>query len=239
MKTPKDFLAERFQGVIRADEFNLNKLAIKLQRGRLLIKEGRFKGATVEEHGGLKLIRGPGGETANLFASKRGERVDLGIELEMPKIVIDYGLWSYHDVKEKWRVKKQTSLSLETIREYFWDRNLVLASCPGEIIEFLNPNDFFGDVLPDKFQGDAILLDPNAEKEITQFEEDGTYIIGGIVDRSNRIRTAELGYDLPRRSIKLDGDAAAVPDRINALVRIICKNVLGTPLEESIQQSRS
>ena len=239
MKTPKDFLAEKFQGTIRADEFSLNKLAIKLQRGRLLVKEGAFKGAEVDSHRGLRLIRGSGGETANLFASRRGERADLGIKLEMPKIVIDYGLWTYHDEKEKWRLKKQTKLALETVREYLWDRNLVLASCPGEIVESLGPNDFFGDVLPDKFQGDAILLDPNAGEEINRFEEGGTYIIGGIVDRSNRIRTAELGYDLPRRSIRLDGDAAAIPDRINALVRIICENVLGTPLSKVILQSRS
>ena len=239
MKTPRDFLAERLQGTIRADELNLNKLAIKLQRGRLLIKEGKFKGAAVEEYNGLKLIKGPGRDTANLFASKRGERVDLGIKLEMPKIVIDYGLWSYHDAKEKWRLRKQTKLALETVREYLWDRNLVLASCPDEIVESLEPNDFFGDVLPNKFKGDAILLDPNAKEEITQFEEGGTYIIGGIVDRSNQIRTQELGYDLPRRSIRLGGDAAAVPDRINTLVRIICKNVLGTPLDKSILQSHS
>lgn len=238
MKTPKDFLAERFQGAIRADEPCLNKLAIKLERGRLLVKEGDFRGGVVDEHRGLKLLRGAGDEVARYFASKRGEKIDLGIEVGGPRIVIDYSLWGYHDEKERWRLKKQTHLALETVRDYLWDRNLVLASCPREVSDFLKPNDFFGDVLEGKYEGDAVLLDPNAEEEITGFGE-GTYVLGGIVDRSNRIRTNELGYDLPRRSIRFGGSQAHVPDRINLLVKIICLSSLGVPLRQAIQLSRS
>ena len=125
------------------------------------------------------------------------------------------------------------------MREHLWDRNLVLSSCPKEVSEFVKQWDFFGDILTKKYEGSAILLDPKADVEISEFSERGTYIIGGIVDKSNRLRTQELGYRLKRAAIKFEGKASKVPDRINILSEFICKNVEGTPLKSLIQQLHS
>jgi tRNA (adenine9-N1/guanine9-N1)-methyltransferase len=243
MKTPGDFLAAYLRATghdaIRSNERNLNRLAIKLQRGRLGLTPGEFHGHPVEEHGGVTLIDGSGGTTAKLRADKKGKRVDLKIRLEFPKLVVDYGLWDYHTPLEKQLLLKQSHLTLQVIRDNLWDRNLVLASCPHEVAEFFANRGFFGDVLPGKFPGEAILLDPNAREELPAFNERGVYVLGGIVDKSNRIRTQTLGYDLPRASLRLEGRSSGVPDRLNLLAEIMCGNLAGTPLKKAIQRSRS
>ena len=239
VKTPRDFLVDcllaRGCRAIRSSERNLNRLAIKLQRGELGLEEGEFHGHVVEEHRAVRLLAGAGGEVAKLRAGRGGEHVDLGIELEFPKIVIDYGLWDYHTREERKLLLKQSSLALQVVRDHLWDRNLVLASCPDRVAEHFRSLGFFGDILPDRYEGKAVLLDPHATEELRSFGE-GVYILGGIVDKSNRMRTQELGYELPRVSLKLHGRSSGVPDRLNLLVGIICRNVLGEPLDLAIRR---
>jgi tRNA (adenine9-N1/guanine9-N1)-methyltransferase len=239
VKTPRDFLADYLKSSgfssIKSAEKNFNSLAVKIERGRLLVKEGKFSGKAVDSCGGITLITGSGTEFSGLHAGRSGERIHLGIELEYPKIVIDYGLWSYHTPKEKWLLKKQTLLSIQAVRRHLWDRNLVLARCPDEVKEAVNAVDFFGDILSRKYKDDAILLDPRAPLEISEFSSEGSYILGGIVDKSNQLRTRELGYDFPGRSIRVNASVSAVPDRINLLVNAICLNSLGVPLQKAIR----
>lgn len=243
MRVPRDFLADylraRGHEAIRSDERSLNRLASKLQQGRLALVKGEFHGHTVEEHTGVKMVSGAGEVVAGLRAGKKGKHVDLKIQLEFPKIVIDYGLWGYHTDLEKKLLLKQSHLALQVVRDNLWDRNMVLSSCPHEVAEFFANQHFFGDILPGKFPGEAVLLDPNAPRELENFEERGIYIVGGMVDKSNRMRTQELGYDISRRSLRLRGRASEVPDRLNLIIQIICRNLAGVPLKEAIRQSRS
>jgi Trm5-related predicted tRNA methylase len=205
MRAPRDFLADfllaKGYDSIRSSEHSLNRLAIKLHRGRLGIIKGEFRGHVVEELAGVKLLSGAGDTVTGLRADKRGKRIDLKIDLEFPKIVIDYGLWDYHTDLEKRLLLRQSDLALQVVRDHLWDRNLVPASCPLPVAEFFADHDFFGDVLTGKFPGEAVLLDPNAPDEIKQFSK--------------------------------------VPDRLNLLVEIICRNLAGVPLRKAIQQSRS
>ena len=243
VRMPRDFLVDHLRAkghtTIRSNERNLNRLAIKLQRGQLGLTSGEFHGHRIDKHDSITMINGSGETTAKLRADKKGRKVDLKINLEFPKLVIDYGLWDYHTELEKKLLLKQSHLALQVIRDNLWDRNLVLASCPHEVAEFFANYGFFGDVLPGKFPGEAILLDPNAEDELLAFQERGVYVLGGIVDKSNRIRTQELGYDLPRASLRLKGKSSGVPDRLNLLAKIMCRNLAGAPLVKAIQQSRS
>ncbi|MBR9689599.1 MAG: hypothetical protein GOV01_01725 [Candidatus Altiarchaeota archaeon] len=243
MKTPRDFLVDYLKNQeiqsIRSSERNLNRLAVALNRGWLGLSKGDYKGSISESYRGIDLLKGPGGETTHTIAKKQGEPIDLPIELEMPKIIIDYGLWSYHSEFEKFSLLKQTVLSLETIRCMLWDRNLIIASSPPEVSEFVASKKFFGTVLKNKYEGTAVLLDPSAEDAIKKFEPDCAYIIGGIVDKSNRMRTRELGYSVPRVSLKLKNKSSNVSDRINHIVEAICRNLTGETLSDSIRQSRS
>ena len=243
MKIPKDFLVDFLKSknitTIKSRERNLNKLAIKLQRGNLKLQKGEFKGEIIEEYEGLKLIGKGGDELSGWYAGKKGEQIDLGIKLEYPKLVIDYGLWDYHSEHEKWLLKKQTLLTLQIIREHLWDRNLVLASCPKEISEFVKQWDFFGDILINKFIGDAVVLDPHGEVVLKKFEQNKVYILGGIVDKSNRMRTKELGYNLKGVRLELMGKSSNVPDRLNIITKVMCLSLNGESLETAIQQSRS
>ena len=242
MKVPKDFLVEFLKSkgidIIKSKERNLNKLAIKLQMGKLKIKEDDFDGTLIEEYDGIKLIGNEGEEKTRWYAGKTGKQIDLKIKLEYPKIVIDYGLWSYHTDHEKWLLKKQTLLTLQTIREHLWDRNLVLASCPKEISEYIKQWDFFGDIFPNKFVGDAVVLDPHGKTILKKFEQNKVYILGGIVDKSNRMRTKELGYNLKGIRLELNNKVSEVPDRLNIITKIMCLSLEGMPLIEAIQQSR-
>ncbi len=242
MKVPKDFLVEflKSNGIdtIKSREKNLNKLAIKLQMGKLKLKEDDFEGKLVEEYKGVKLIGSEGREKTSFYVGKEGKKIDLKIKLEYPKLIIDYGLWDYHTDHEKWLLKKQTLLTLQTIREHLWDRNLVLASCPKEISEYIREWDFFGDILTDKFIGDAVVLDPHGETILKKFEQNKVYILGGIVDKSNRMRTKELAYNLEGVRLELNNKVSTVPDRLNIITKIMCLSLEGLPLVEAIQQSR-
>ena len=242
MKVPKDFLIDflREKGIdsIKSKEKNINKLAIKLQIGKLKLSEDNFDGMIVDEYKGMKLLGGEGGETASFYAGKKGKQVDLKIELEYPKLVIDYGLWSYHTEHEKWLLKKQTLLTLQTIREHLWDRNLVLANCPTEISEYIKEWDFFGDIFTNKFKGDALVLDPHGETILKKFEQNKVYSLGGIVDKSNRMRTKEIGYNLKGGRLELNNKVSNVPDRLNIITKIMCLSLEGRSLGEAIQQSR-
>ena len=243
MKTPKDYFTEHMVGLgytsIKSNERNLNQLAIKLHQGRLGLKRGEFTGNLAEKINGFSHLLGPGEISTDLFGDKRGEKLQFNIPNFGPKIILDYSLWSYHTEEERGLLTKQTNYSLVALRDYLWDKNLVLASTPPEMQKWAKDTKFFGEVLTDKFEGDAIVLDPNAEDVIKKFDEKTNYLIGGIVDKSNRMRTTSMGYDLPRASLRLEGKSSNVSNRINHIVKAICRNLTGEALREVTPRSRS
>jgi len=240
VRTPRDYLVKfaRKHGLtaIYSNEKNLNRTAIWAERGKIGVIHERCFGRLVEEYRGLKLVRGKGKEEADAKFGVGGKRVELGVKLEFPKFVIDFGLWRYHTQLERKLLLRQVELSIGVIRDYLWDRNLVFARAPAEIFSLAERTKFFGDIIPGMWEGKAVLLDPNAEEELKRFRENEVYIIGGIVERDRRMRTAELGYDLPRRSIKYRGKSSLVPDRINIILEIACRSLLGENMEKVIEE---
>ena len=241
MLTPRDYLLDFAlrEGIssIYSKVKNLNRVAIWAERGKIGMVREKGYGRVVENYKGLRLLRGKGDEEADVKFVKGGEKVELGIELEYPKFVIDFGLWSYHSRLERRFLLKQVEQSIAVIRDFLWDRNLVFARAPAEVRELAGRTNFFGEVVEGKWKGEAIVLDPNAEEELKRFEEGKVYIIGGIVERDRRMRTTELGYDLPRASIRYKGKASLVPDRINLILKIACENLLGKELEKAIEEN--
>ncbi|MBR9680531.1 MAG: hypothetical protein GOU98_01750 [Candidatus Altiarchaeota archaeon] len=243
MRTPKDYFSEHMINLghtsIKSNERNLNQLAIKLNRGLLGLRKGSFTGSLAEKLGDFSHLLGPGELSTELFGSKKGEKLKLKIPEFGPKIIIDYSLWCYHTKEERNLLTKQMEYTLTAIRDYLWDKNLVFASTPPEIQQWAKGREFFGEILTEKFEGDAIVLDPNAEDVIKNFSPKTNYLIGGIVDKSNRMRTTSLGYDLPRASLRLEGKSSNVSNRINHLVKAICRNLTGERLSEVTPRSRS
>ena len=242
METPRDqlvrFLRQAGIGSVFSREKNLNRVAIALARGKIGLLDERGFGRVVEEHGGVRLLRGRGEETADVKLVKGGRRVEFEIKLDQPKIIIDFGLWKYHSSLERKLLLKQVQQAVGVVRDTLWDGNLVFARAPPEVLKLAEAMSFSGEVISGMWEGEAVVLDPSADEEIKRFEENKSYIIGGIVERDRRMRTSELGYDLPRASLRLRGKASLVPDRINLIVRIMCENLAGKPLEKAIEENR-
>ena len=243
MKTPKDYLVKHLlsegYASIKSNQRSLNLLAIKLYRGLMGVKVGSFTGSLKEKIREFSHLSGPGEIETDLFATKTGEKIKFSIPDFRPKIIMDFSMWSYHSKAEKGLLIKQTNYTLSVIRDYLWDKNLEIVSAPLEMEAWARDTNFFGKVSKEKFKGNAIVLDPNAESEIKKFDEKTNYIIGGIVDKSNRMRTSSLGYDLPRKSLRLEGKSSKVSNRINHIVEAICRNLAGEPLKEVTPRSRS
>jgi Trm5-related predicted tRNA methylase len=151
-------------------------------------------------------------------------------------LVIDYGLWDYHTPVEKRLLMRQSLLAWHELRRCLGDA-LVLASCPAPVRERFGSEGFTGQILAGRYRGDAVLLDPRADETLAGFDKDITYIIGGMVDRSNRMRTSSLGYDCPRAALRLDGRSSNVSDRLNHIARAFCLNIKGTPLEKALRRA--
>ncbi|HDR53308.1 MAG TPA: hypothetical protein ENN60_01365 [archaeon] len=154
------------------------------------------------------------------------------------RLVIDLGMWPYHSPREKELLLKQLEMSVGESRRHGPGVTLDITSVPEELLPTLQRFNLSGEIL--KTQAtypDMVLLDPHAEETLNRVEPGTAYIIGGIVDKSRRIRTRSLWYDVPRMSLKLKGSVIGVPDRINILVGILCENHSGLFMEEAIMKN--
>ncbi len=233
MLFPRDVLARRLKGVVHSRVPDINRLAGFLESGRLGLLEGSLSGRLVERCGELTLITGRGELESDWIASFRGEPLSLGLSRH-PFLSIDFGLWDYHTAGERKLLLKQTTLAISELRNFLWDGNLRLVRAPPEVRRLAGELKFAGGFDPPE---EAVLLDPHAEEELRRFDPARSYVLGGIVDKSNRLRTRELGYS-ERRAIRLDGRIGDVPNRLNLLVRMMGMNLQGMPLKEAILKCR-
>ncbi len=155
-----------------------------------------------------------------------------------PLIVIDLSQFTLHNLDELGSLRRQLASTLGVIREYLWDRHLLLTSAPPGVEAWLRPfmasnfyqiSSFDTDTALDirGYRGSRILLDPNAEEDLKPWEvlEAEVFIIGGIVDKRPRPgATAELPvYSAIRRRISLRGSLIGLPNTINAIVETILR----------------
>ncbi len=155
--------------------------------------------------------------------------------VEMPHFVIDMGLWPYHSPQEKKLLMRQIKLSIFEVRAFGSDKNLSLVSVPEDLAKKVSKWGFSGGISSEKAEGvNLVLLDPHADDVLKNVDLNKRYIIGGIVDKSRRIKTRSLWYDVPRKKLEFCGSTVGVPDRINLLIRILCENAKGIPIRKSI-----
>ncbi|QXJ29523.1 tRNA (adenine(9)-N(1))-methyltransferase [Saccharolobus shibatae B12] len=202
------------------------------------------KVTSVEEK--IKILKGRGEEITDYVLLKNGEiKISSDIIPKSPQFIIDLGNIDLLQDEEKTSLEQQIQVSIKTIREYLFDYNLKLAHTPDSFkLESRNKIEILNHIPKDN----AIVLNPYgdtiANEEIirnTKF-----FIIGGIVDKGRRLKNAtydlsrKYGYDeLPQVKISLRNSTVGVPDRINSIIEILLKVIVGNNLEEAIISTQS
>ncbi|RLG88685.1 MAG: hypothetical protein DRO15_02275 [Thermoprotei archaeon] len=179
-----------------------------------------------------------------------------------PIFIIDMSLWNLHYDDEKRELIEQLLITLNVVRQYLWDRCLIITNpCPeflsmfskatkGMRIQINIQNTSTKRLLEDlDLVEKAVVLDPYANEDLTDDEviKFKVFIIGGILDKGNRMprATTKLYYseqlnelEIPRKRITLRGAIVGVPERINRIVQILLKNIIeGYSLEKAIVTS--
>ncbi len=226
----------------------------------ILIKDKRIsfeknEGYVYYSEENVSILKYKGSEISDASLSREGVFPDIELP-EFPKFIIDLAFYEKHTEKAKKRLKKQLLYSLLTIRQYLWDRHLVLTSINDKIKEELNkrfgPNKVIYyyknalEFLKENKVEYAIVLDPYAKEELTEKEikEAQAFLIGGIVDLGYEWKgaTEELykGVNAEFRKITFYGDIRGVPDRINKIISIILKvRYLDRKIEEAIIEEQT
>jgi tRNA (adenine9-N1/guanine9-N1)-methyltransferase len=164
------------------------------------------------------------------------------------KFLIDLSFFGYHSEKGKNSLLMQVKESLNIIREYLFDTNLILINFPKNFLNFLGRNfcKFYERNEFDFSKYNAIILDPYGEEvfEEKDLEKYDLFLIGGIVDVGQRwyYATKYLFEDLnfKRKRIELRGSIRGVPDRINLIIKILLESFYKKiPLEKAIVKNQT
>jgi tRNA (adenine9-N1/guanine9-N1)-methyltransferase len=175
------------------------------------------------------------------------EKVFERLEKEK-KFLIDLSFFNYHTEKGRNSLLIQIKESLNVIREYLFDTNLILINFPKNFLNFLGKNQckFFERNEFDFSKFNAIILDPYGEDilEEKDLEKYDLFLIGGIVDVGQKwyYATKYLFEDLnfKRKRIELKGNIRGVPDRINLIIKILLESFYKKiPLEKAIVKNQT
>lgn len=194
----------------------------------------------------------------NFIKVKYNPNANKILEIEKEKILeelkkekfflIDLSFFSYHTEKGKKSLLIQIRESLNEIREFLFDTNLILINFPEEFKNFLGKNmcKFYKRDEFDFSNFNAIVLDPYGEEVLGEkdLEKYNLFLIGGIVDVGQRwyYATKYLFEDLniKRKRIELKGSIRGVPDRINLIIRILLESYYNKiPLEKAILKNQT
>ncbi|ARM76050.1 tRNA (adenine(9)-N1)-methyltransferase Trm10 [Acidianus manzaensis] len=222
----------------------LQRLAVNILLNDLKLIEKENYGKEISDELNIKLYSGKGNYRTKYEISNLGEEITLDYP-KYPVFIIDLSLWNRHLDEDKNKLLIQLGCSLNTIRNYLWDYNLVINNFPekGSLFNFKNKIRY--NVEPSS--ENTIVLNPYGEIEANEdlIRKTKYFIIGGIVDRSGwKNATTELSriakYDsFPQVKITLRGSVIGVPDRINKIIEIILKVISGKKLEDAILETQS
>ena len=169
---------------------------------------------------------------------RRDDLIELLPQKPVPLIVVDLTQLPEHNLDEASSLRRQLAATLGVIRQYLWDRHLLLTSAPAGTIGWLHSfihSRFIRvtSLATDEalsiygYTGKVILLDPSADKPLSREDvlEAEAFILGGIVDKRPRPgATARLPIErAQRRRIELRGSLIGVPNTINTLVDVILR----------------
>jgi len=223
----------------------LQRIALKFLLYGWGLERGVYRGSTLGEELGVKIISGRGQELATHRLSPGGSKVIFSYP-EYPLFIVDLTMWDRHSDKEKRKLVNQLGSVISLLRDHLWDYNLSLNHANDEFRRtfstiFFNKVRF--DVDPSK---NSIVLDPYGDVQANEemLRSVDCFIIGGIVDDSGwRYATKELservGYSFKRARITLRGSRVGVPDRLNKVISIILRVREGQSLEEAILAEQS
>lgn len=158
-----------------------------------------------------------------------------------PYVVVDCRFFHQHSEKERQKIKLQIKQTLGVVRNYMWDKKLIVTYRDfGFGVFYPSTEDF----LRDKGVERVVLLDPSGE-ELYSKTNAKCFIIGGIVDKSGLKKgytsiigkaLENEGFDVDPRRIELKGDVIGVPDRINHIAEILLRVELdGMDVESAIK----
>lgn len=167
-----------------------------------------------------------------------------------PVFIIDLSLWELHHEKERLSLLKQLAVSIDIIRRWLTDLNLILSSTPLEIIKklqklmpmaikYYTTSEIYNLIDP----AHTVILDPYADDTLSEsdvFNYDH-FIIGGIIDKLfPRPYATYMIYkmhslNVARKSIRIRGSVIGVPNEINKVIDIVLRTRLGgVSLEEAV-----
>lgn len=166
-----------------------------------------------------------------------------------PIIVFDALFWELHHEREKKKALKQLLVSINIVRRYLTDLNVLLISPSNEIMTLLNSFKNAIKVLH-KFPYDilknhrVIVLDPYASDRVTENDvmNGDVFLVELLVDDmfprpfatygANVIR----GLNVERKSIAYRGSVIGVPKEINKVIEIILDvRFAGKTMDEAIK----
>lgn len=156
-----------------------------------------------------------------------------------PLFVVDLVLKHIHTQEELSSLRVQIAVSLSVVRDYLWDRHLVISSADAPTAQWLSeafgvhrvmitrarPNEVLWDVGAERI----FILRPDATHDLTKDElmAADAFLIGGIVDKIPRKGVSRVLDNLVpwgvARRISLKGSVIGVPERINRIIEVLLK----------------
>uniref|UniRef100_A0A7C2ZL38 SAM-dependent MTase TRM10-type domain-containing protein n=1 Tax=Ignisphaera aggregans TaxID=334771 RepID=A0A7C2ZL38_9CREN len=168
-----------------------------------------------------------------------------------PVFIVDLSLWELHHEKERQSLIKQLAVTINTVRRWLADFNLMIVSAPLSVrqkLQELVPNFVIFHNTPDIYRSlnadNAVVLDPYADEELSEADvyKYDYFILGGVIDRLYpRPYATFLIYtvhnlNFKRKAVKLRGSAVGVPNELNKIIDIILHTrIAGIALEEAIK----
>ena len=183
------------------------------------IKEEPRRGFLKEVEYGIRVISLRGPEEASVRL--RGEDIS-GEEImryarDAPGIIIDTGFSHLLTEKERRKLGLQINLVKGLMRRLRWEHKFIVTEEP--------------------IEGKVIYLDPSADEELKEPER-GWYVIGGIVDKGNRLSgiTSKLAErrEAKRVKITLFGNVIGVTNTIVGIARILIYMFRGVPKDVAV-----
>ncbi len=213
-----------------------------VSKGYTILREEEFRGEK------FRILLGKGEEKADsVLVDETHTSVDVSSAMiedrlpdpPFPLFVVDLVLKHIHTQDELSSLRVQIAVSLSVIREYLWDRHLVVSSADARSARWLSeafgthkvmitrarPNEILWDVGAER----VYILRPDASHDLTADElmSADAFLIGGIVDRIprkgvSRVLDNLVPWGIARR-ISLRGSVIGVPERINRIIEILLK----------------
>lgn len=216
-----------------------------------LLDSGKF--GLIEEYGLVKIVRnfqkifflGPGESKWQYYRLKKGHSLDKDLveiieelkTIKAPKFVIDLSFVDILFPEERRSLINEIKDTYTFLSNYFLISNsLYIVNNKGLKLDFIS--NVYGSFDYSSLGVDKIyLLDPNADELFDlMLRPNVGYVIGGIVDKSNRLKglTSFLcrDYDVERVKIEILGNPWLISQKIDSIIKAMVLRTFNEALDE-------